>query len=194
MRFDTDTGLHMPGPDEEFEQRLRLLAGLGLGGIHAEFDTFATDLANAFTVELGREAESLYAMVNLLTHEQVFIGLHNPDDMPTLGRTMPRDHGYCPEVVQRRLPLVLPDVCAHPRFAGNPVVDQIGIRTYAGAPLIHQSTGTVLGTVCVVGTAPRPTATGRVSLALIKDRRDALMDLINERSNPQSNGQALVQQ
>ena len=87
---------------------------------------------------------------------------------------MARDHGYCPEVLSRRLALVLPDVMAAPRFASNPVVDKIGIRTYAGAPLIDERTDptTVLGTVCFVGTEPRDLSTGDDALDLIKHSRD----------------------
>ncbi|MBA9002829.1 GAF domain-containing protein [Thermomonospora cellulosilytica] len=186
MTFVADSGLHLPEPDDQRDQRLWLLNDLGLGDADAEFDAFATDLARAFAAGLARDAEAPsepYAMVNLITDEQVFAGLHNPagGDLPTVGRTMPRDHGYCPEVVDRRKALVLPDVFAAPRFASNPVVDQIGIRTYAGAPLIHQPTGTVLGTVCVVGTTALPRSTGKASLALIKARRDALMDRIYQR-------------
>ncbi|MDX6362827.1 MAG: hypothetical protein QOC85_1837, partial [Streptomyces sp.] len=50
-------------------------------------------------------------------------------------------------------------------FAGNPVVDEIGIRSYLGAPLIDR-TGIALGTVCVVDVEPRPW--GRAGLETIK--------------------------
>ncbi|MBV9022292.1 MAG: GAF domain-containing protein [Streptomycetaceae bacterium] len=176
MIFDTDSGLHIPSFDDDLDQRVQLLSDLGLGAPDEEFDAFAADLARA--------AGLPYAMVNLITDQQVFVGLHSPTegDLPPVDRTMPRNHGYCPEVFDREKALVLPDVCAYPRFAGNPVVDQIGIRTYAGAPLIHEPTGTVLGTVCVVGPTERPLSTGQASLALIKERRDALMKLIYQRT------------
>ncbi|MEU6346886.1 GAF domain-containing protein [Streptomyces sp. NPDC046977] len=179
MKFDTDAGLYTPAPDDELEQRRRLLAELGLGEADPEFDQYAADLARA--------AGTPYAMVNLITDEQVFVGLHCPaedsgGDAPPVGRTMSRDHGYCPDVLDRRAPLVLPDVLAYPRFAGNAVVDQIGIRTYAGAPLIHQPTGTVLGTVCVVGPTPQPLSTGNRTLDVIKEHRDAVMARVYERA------------
>jgi GAF domain-containing protein len=176
MIFDTDSGLHLPSTDDDLDQRVQLLSDLGLGAPDEEFDRFAAELA--------RDAGMPYAMVNLVTDQQVFVGVHSPaeGDLPAVDRTMPRDHGYCPEVIERKAALVLPDVFAHPRFAGNPVVDQIGIRTYAGAPLIHQPTGTVLGTVCVVGPTERPQSTGQASLALIKARRDALMKIIHRRT------------
>ncbi|MGW0585425.1 GAF domain-containing protein, partial [Streptomyces sp. NPDC002920] len=60
---------------------------------------------------------------------------------------------------------VLEDVRDYPRFACNPAVDEYGIHSYLGAPLID-TTGTVLGTVCVADLAPRPW--GRAGLETIK--------------------------
>ncbi|TMR38178.1 GAF domain-containing protein [Actinomadura geliboluensis] len=165
-------------PDAELQQRIHLLTELGLGESDEQFDAFAAELATAFAAQLGEGGEVPYAMVNLVTSEQYFVGLHCPDDKGQVGRTMSRDHGYCPEVVRRRKALVLPDVYAHPRFSTNKVADQIGIRTYAGAPLIHLD-GTLLGTVCIVGTTGLPLSTGKSSLALIKDHAKRLMQLID---------------
>ncbi|MEU0066956.1 GAF domain-containing protein, partial [Streptomyces albidoflavus] len=93
-------------------------------------------------------------------------------------RHMARDHGYCPYVVVRRKALVLEDVCDFPRFAGNPVVDEIGIRSYLGAPLIDR-TGLALGTVCVVDTQPRPW--GRAGLDTIKAMAAELAEQLQRR-------------
>lgn len=179
MRYDDDAGLRLHDPDRDTaqaERRLQLLADLGIAlAGDEEFDRFAAELAQAFAAEFGHRGRTPYAMVNFVADRQMFLGLHSPDGLPPVGRTMPVDHGYCPEVVERGKALVLPDVYAHPRFAGNPVVDQIGIRSYAGAPLVHQPTGTVLGTVCVVDDQPRPRSTAQASHVLIKQHRDALM-------------------
>jgi GAF domain-containing protein len=80
--------------------------------------------------------------------------------------------------VVRRKALVLDDVCDYPRFAGNPVVDEIGIRSYLGAPLIDR-TGTALGTICVVDIEPRPW--GRAGLATIKALAADLVARIHQR-------------
>lgn len=93
---------------------------------------------------------------------------------------MPLAHGYCPEVARRRNALVLPTVNVAPRFRSNPVVDLIGIRSYAGAPLIVA--GVVLGTVCFVGRQSRPRSEGRAMLALIKSHRDEVLDSIQSRA------------
>ncbi|MEU1707646.1 GAF domain-containing protein [Streptomyces sp. NPDC005706] len=179
MSFDPEAGLRLQGPDADLPRRLAALRALGLGAEpDPQFDRFAAALA--------QDADAPYAMVNFITDRQFFAGLFaSADQVATssaVGRFMERDHGFCPEVLDRRKSLVLPDVFAAPRFASNPVVDQIGIRTYAGAPLIDEHSGIALGTVCVVGTEPRPLATGRDTLHLIKSRRDELMQLIYERA------------
>lgn len=83
-------------------------------------------------------------------------------------------------MVVRRKALVLEDVCDYPRFAGNPVVDEIGIRSYMGAPLIDRS-GVALGTICVVDTDVRPW--GRAGLETIKALAAELMEQINRRED-----------
>lgn len=184
--------------DTEAPQRVLRLRELGLG--HApdpEFDEFARTLAIS--------ASAPFAIVNFIDEErQYFAGLYqdgtSPDGkgtdgsgpsgkgpdcrgpdwrgLPEASRTMPRDHGWCPHVVVRRLPLILDDVCEYPRFAGNPLVDEIGIRSYAGAPLIDR-TGVALGTVCVADREPRPW--GRAGLDFIKARAADLVERIHQR-------------
>ncbi|GAA2626757.1 hypothetical protein GCM10010411_74690 [Actinomadura fulvescens] len=196
--YDPETGLHLPSPDQDLPERLKILAALGLGaglgpGPTGDAGAFATtELTahfDAFAADLARAADLPYAMVNIVTDRQVFVGLHNPSggDLPQVGRTMPRDYGYCPDVVDRKLPLVLPDVCAHPRFKGNPVVDKIGIRSYIGAPLIHEPTAIVLGTVCAVGPAARPQSAGRAAWTLITQHRDALMAFLTQHTGQPTN-------
>ncbi|MFJ8079503.1 GAF domain-containing protein [Streptomyces sp. NPDC096205] len=154
--------------DTEAPARARRLRGLGLGERpEPALDTFAARLA-------GRTGTT-YAMVNFPDEKgQFFAGLHAPEAAPVLredgtrveiGRFLPRDHGFCPHVVARRKALALQDVRDFPRFAGNAVVDDLGIRSYLGAPLLD-STGMVLGTVCVADVAPR--TWGREGLDAIK--------------------------
>lgn len=171
--------------DPDIPHRLARLAQLGLGDrADAEFDKFAARLAAA--------ANAPYAMVNFVgDEEQYFAGLYGPDSAKadaleaassasraTPGRTMSREHGYCPHVVVRRKALVLDDVCAYPRFAVNPVVNSIGVRAYMGAPLIDR-TGTALGTICVVNT--EESNWGRPGLEMIKSMAAEVVDLIHRR-------------
>ncbi|MEU8734319.1 GAF domain-containing protein [Streptomyces tendae] len=154
--------------DREAPARVRRLRRLGL----AERPDPALD---AYAGHLSGLVEAPYAMVNFLVEGgQFFAGLRVPEvppvtrcdgTSPEFGRVQARDHGFCPHVVVRRKALVLEDVRDYPRFAGNPVVDAFGIRSYLGAPLID-STGTVLGTVSAADVRPR--AWGTAGLATIK--------------------------
>ncbi|MDF3144894.1 MULTISPECIES: GAF domain-containing protein [unclassified Streptomyces] len=154
--------------DKEAPARAQRLLRLGLGEqADPALDVFADHLA-ALT-------GAPYAMVNFIgENRQFFAGLHvrhavslaqADDSKPQLGRHMGRDHGFCPHVVVRRKALVLEDVRDYPRFAGNPIVDEFGIRSYLGAPLID-SMGMALGTVGVVDVEPRPW--GKAGLETIK--------------------------
>lgn len=150
-----DTG-PMTQQQPELAQRYELLARLGVPTVaNEDFDDLARDMA--------AQAGFLYGFVNLFLEEQTFVGLHQPpadSGFVIVGRTMSRDHGWCPEVMVRKKALPLHDVHASPRFSGNAVVDAVGIRSYFGAPLIHDS-GTVLGTVCVIDPERRPLAEAR---------------------------------
>ncbi|MEU1852564.1 GAF domain-containing protein [Streptomyces sp. NPDC019990] len=155
--------------DQEAPARVRRLRGLGLG----ERPEPGLD---AFAHRLAELTGAPYAMVNFPHGQgQFYAGLYVPavapvvrsdGSSPRLGRALPRDHGFCPHVVARRRALALEDVRDYPRFAGNPVVDEFGIRSYLGAPLVD-GTGLVLGTVSVADVEPRPW--GRAGLAAIKE-------------------------
>ncbi|MHC0431437.1 GAF domain-containing protein [Streptomyces sp. O3] len=184
MMYDPTGHLLLTPVDKDAPDRVRRLRRLGLGE-HADpaFDAFADRLADV--------TGAPYSMVNFIDeNRQFFAGLHTPAGSQTgadlgaaaastgVGRYMARDHGYCPHVVVRRKALVLEDVCDYPRFAGNPVVDEIGIRSYLGAPLIDR-TGIALGTICVVDTEPRPW--GRAGLETIKSLAAELVGQIHRR-------------
>ncbi|GAA3504885.1 GAF domain-containing protein [Streptomyces prasinosporus] len=167
--------------DKEAPERVRRLRRLGLGDRpEPALDAFAYGLAEL--------TGAPYAMVNFLGENgQFFAGLHTPAVAPVvrgdgtgalLGRVLPRDHGFCPHVVARRKALALEDVSDYPRFAGNPVVDGFGVRSYLGAPLVD-GTGTVLGTVSVADVRPR--AWGQPGLAAIKGRAADLVARLERR-------------
>ena len=182
--YDPTSHLLLTPEDAEAPNRVVRLRELGIGDSPVpEFDDFARKLA--------RITAAPYAMVNFIDeYRQYFAGLYTPaaDQAVELdpsaggsaqpGRTMARDHGYCPHVIVRRKALVLEDVCDYPRFAGNPVVDEIGIRSYLGAPLIDR-TGMAIGTVCVVDQEPRPW--GRQGLETIKSMAAELVEQIHRR-------------
>ncbi len=165
--------------DKEAPARVRRLRELDIG-------TRPEPALDAFAGRLAELTGAPYAMVNFIDEErQFFAGLHTVDGGTggtgsSVGRYMARDHGYCPHVVVRRKALVLEDVRDFPRFAGNPVVDEIGIRSYLGAPLVDR-TGMALGTVCVVDVEPR--RWGREGLTTIKTMAAELVGQIHRRED-----------
>ncbi|KAB2975898.1 GAF domain-containing protein [Streptomyces sp. SS1-1] len=175
--------------DKEAPARAERWLAMGLG----EHPDPALD---GFAEHLAQLTAAPYAMVNFVGESrQFFAGLHvRPavdlaragDSKPRLGRYLGRDHGFCPHVVVRRKALVLEDVRDYPRFAGNPIVDEFGVRSYLGAPLID-STGMVLGTVCVVDMEPRPW--GKAGLETIKA---SAVDLVARLERRQADGLPLL--
>jgi hypothetical protein len=144
-------------------------------------DDIATDMA-------GRSG-FVWAMVNAFSNDQTFLGLHNPaaeSGYPIVGRTMNRDHGFCPDVIQRRLSLPLPDVAASPRFQGNHVVDAIGIQSYFGSPIVDAETGLALLTVCIVDPEPRTLADAARLQAIVKDAARTTAAILNIPTPPAS--------
>ncbi|MFJ6705667.1 MULTISPECIES: GAF domain-containing protein [unclassified Streptomyces] len=135
------------------------------------------DLMDQFADHIAEATGLLYGFVNIFRAEQTFVGLHNPppdSGHMILGRTMSLEHGWCPAVVQRKRALPLFDVHASPRFAGNLVVDMVGIRSYFGAPLIYE--GVVLGTVCGIDPEPRPRTDARRLLEAVKGGGALVLD------------------
>lgn len=159
---------------------------LGLASVpDVRFDEFARELVE----RTGAAA----AMVDFVGDRRLyFAGLAaktdiEPGDPVLLGelaREMELDHGFCPHVVARRKALVLDDVYAYPRFAGNPVVDELGVRSYLGAPLIDDD-GTVIGTVCAVDPSPKSgpeySGWGKQGLETIKQVADGVLGEIRLR-------------
>ncbi|MGW1225725.1 GAF domain-containing protein [Streptomyces sp. NPDC002530] len=173
--------------DSDARVRTQRLRSLDLGerpdGTFETFDAFADRVAEVTEVP--------FSMVNFIDgNRQFWAGLHTPagtrrgSDLGAAaagsGRFVALDHGYCPHVVIRRKALVLEDVCDYPRFAGNPVVDDIGIRSYLGAPLIDR-TGLALGAVCAVDIVPRPW--GRAGLDTIKSLAQELVRHLDRRED-----------
>lgn len=96
------------------------------------------------------------ALVSLVGDErQVFasqVGLREP--LATTRET-PLTHSFCKHVVAAAAPLVIADVQEHPLVRDYPDVFEVGARAYAGVPLATGS-GDLLGSFCVLDTAPRP--------------------------------------
>ncbi|WP_225845356.1 GAF domain-containing protein [Streptomyces sp. HPF1205] len=146
------------------QRKLRLqVLGLDSADAEATFDRIA-QLAARFT-------QSPLAMVNFHNDQrQMFRGMYVPPapsedgtsgestgivfDLSNVTREAPIDYGFCPHVVAQGSQLALDDVFDYPRFRGNPLVSDMGVRSYLGTPLVDNR-GLILGTVCVADTKPR---------------------------------------
>ena len=187
MTYDSMAPKLLTPADEQSPQRARRLQEIGITEPNNEFDDFAR--------RVGELTRASYALVNFIGPEHQYLGgLYTSPAAPTgnqvvemvqANRILPPEYGYCPHVVARRKALVLEDVCDYPRFAGNPVVDEIGIRTYLGAPLIDR-TGVAIGTICVVDLEPRPW--GRTGLETIKSFASELTAHLNRRETAGRDG------
>jgi GAF domain-containing protein len=79
-------------------------------------------------------------------------------DMDSSSREMSRDVSFCAHTIQRRPDcgvLVVPDTLEDSRFKDLPSVREMGIRFYAGAPIVSPE-GAVLGALCVFDNQPHP--------------------------------------
>ena len=132
------------------------------------------------------------AMVNMVGESgQYVVGLWGrepangePAFLGDPGRYATMDYGFCVHVVGRKAALTLDDVFDFSRFRGNPIVDEIGVRSYIGVPLIDDD-GTVIGTVCAIDPAPRSEADGNSwgnqGLQVLKAARDEVLAEIGGR-------------
>ncbi|PYY46241.1 serine phosphatase [Curtobacterium sp. MCBD17_023] len=77
-------------------------------------------------------------------------------------RELPASESFCAETVLHDEPTVVSDARTDDRFATLPVVQTLGIRFYAGAPI--KVRGTRVGSVCVMDTRPRVLADSDVIL------------------------------
>lgn len=172
--------------DPDAPHRMARLRELGMERRpYAEFDELARKLAYDVGVPGG------YAMVNFVgPGQQYFAGLY----APTAGgaaaehaaaaaasapsRVMALDHGFCPHVVLGRKTWALRDVRDYPRFNSNPVVDELGIYSYLGTPLLDRN-GATLGTMCVVATEAQPW--DRTGVQTIKTAAEEVVERIYRR-------------
>lgn len=97
-----------------------------------------------------------------------------------------RDISFCAYAILGEQVFVVPDADADERFQGNPLVDESGVRFYAGAPLVGED-GLALGTICVIDTEAR-TITQQQLSALQALSRLTMQLLLNRAALDRSNG------
>lgn len=122
------TGLLDTGPEEPFDRLSRLAATL-------------LEVPMAF-VTIVDERRSYWKSC-------IGVGSADPAD-----RQIKVEESFCQYVVGAAEPLIVTDARADERTRDNPAVTGMGVAAWAGYP-IHSPDGQVLGTFCVVDTAPR---------------------------------------
>lgn len=76
------------------------------------------------------------------------------------GDSEPLDGTYCKQIVDGRLPNVIPDSAANPLAAAMPTTVRSRIGAYVGVPIVFRD-GSLFGTLCTVNRTPAPDLRGR---------------------------------
>ncbi|TAA28268.1 MULTISPECIES: sensor domain-containing phosphodiesterase [Pseudoxanthomonas] len=92
------------------------------------------------------------------SRDRIFRHVINPVGRVVINRgdTMSMDAGYCPRVVDGRLPSLIPDTARVPEAMRLSETTDIPIGSHLSVP-IQLSDGSVYGTFCCFGFAPKPT-------------------------------------
>lgn len=69
-------------------------------------------------------------------------------------RETPLSHSFCKHVVESGGPLEVVDARTHPKVSGNPAIEEYGVVSYLGMPLMT-SDGERIGALCAVDHEPR---------------------------------------
>ncbi len=126
----------------------RLTALRAYGVLHTEPEAAFDDVVNL----AARLCEAPTALISLVDNEIQWFKARVGLDACETGR----DVSFCDHAMREHDVMVVPDATKDPRFAENALVTgELGIRFYAGAPLISAG-GLPLGSLCVIDYKPRP--------------------------------------
>jgi EAL domain-containing protein (putative c-di-GMP-specific phosphodiesterase class I) len=153
--------------------RLEALRATGLLDSAAErvFDRFARLASTALRAST--------ATISLVDDHREFwksaVGL--PEHIASRRET-PLSHSFCQHVVTTKEPIVIADVPKHPLVRDNMAVRELGVKAYAGVPLVTTD-GHALGALCVMDATPRAWTTHEVDI--LREIASAIMVEIEER-------------
>jgi len=107
------------------------------------YDTITSLMAHIFDVPIS--------LVAILDKERNFLKSHH--GVPF--NEDPRDRSFCAHaILYDDEIMIVSDALKDARFKNNPLVLDMGVRFYAGAPLVN-SNGYKIGTLCVFDTKPK---------------------------------------
>lgn len=122
------------------KKRLEALVALDILGSESEqsFDDIALLASKIFNVPIS----AISFVAENIQWFKAKVGLD--------AKSTPRDVAFCTHTILGDDVLVVNDASSHPLFQNNPLVTgELGIRFYAGAPLVTKE-GHALGTICVI--------------------------------------------
>ena len=118
----------------------------------ALFDTGREDAFDRLTELAAAVTGAARACITLVdaTHYSYKSAVGVPEGAPQIGRI---EESFCRYVVGSSMPFVVDDARNDPRTRDNPAIEISGVEAWAGYP-IQDDAGWVLGTFCLVATAP----------------------------------------
>jgi PAS domain S-box-containing protein len=160
--------MNAPYPARTERERLAALDAYGI------LDTPTERAFDDIVALVGQLLDAPIVAVNLLAEERQWfkseIGLGT--------REMPLDDSICKFALLQQDRMIVPDTRLDARFAGNPLVTGgPGLRFYAGE-LLTTPEGLVLGTLCVLDTAPRPAGLTVLQETVLATMAQQVMSLI----------------
>lgn len=135
---------HAPPLPADEKERLRAVKELDM------FDTPAEARFDKVPRLAQRVFEVPFAMVTLIDETRQWF----KSAAGHLINESPRAESFCQFTIAQNAPLIVHDASKDPRYFDLPVVFDMGIRFYAGAP-IRNAEGKAVGTLCILDTSSR---------------------------------------
>lgn len=141
----------MTAPADKVHDPARLAALRDSGWL----DTAAEAPLDQLAQLAARLVDAPTALITLVDADRQFfksaVGLGEPY---ATERQTPLEYSFCRHAVDDGAPFVVVDATSHPRVRDNPAVEELGVRAYAGVPLVTPE-GHALGALCAMDTTPR---------------------------------------
>lgn len=133
-----------PFPDNEAERQKEVEK-------YQLLDTLPEESYDTITALMAYICEVPISLVSIIDRDRNFLKSHH--GIPF--NEDPRERSFCGHAIVTDVEImVVPDATADERFRDNPLVSEMGVRFYAGAPLINPR-GYKLGTLCVFDMQPK---------------------------------------